>query len=53
MAEEHAEQHKETRQERRARKLAARRERMPKHGAGLLRTYADAILKRAGVRRRP
>jgi hypothetical protein len=37
----------ETRQERRARKLKAKRERMQQHGAGLRRGFADAALKMA------
>jgi hypothetical protein len=41
----------ETRQERRERKLAARRERMQKHGAGLAQAYANAVLKRARAMR--
>ena len=45
-------EYRETRQERRERKLAARRERMPKHGKGLLTAYANAILKRSATRRR-
>ena len=36
----------ETRQERRARKLRRKRERMPKHGKNLARVYLDAVLKR-------
>jgi hypothetical protein len=36
-----------TRQERRERKLASKRERIPKHGAALAQLYANAILKRA------
>jgi hypothetical protein len=36
----------ETRQERRERKLRARRERMKKHGKNLARIYRDAIKKR-------
>lgn len=43
----------ETRQEQRERKLKARRERIPKHGAGLRQSYADAALKLAqGYQRR-
>lgn len=38
---------RETRQERRARKLKAQRERIAKHGAGLRQGYADAALKMA------
>ena len=37
----------DTRQERRARKLKAKRERMQQHGAGLRRGFADAALKMA------
>jgi hypothetical protein len=37
---------KKTRQERREKKLRKKRERMPKHGKSLARTYLDAILKR-------
>ena len=36
----------ETRQERRDKKLKKKKERMPKHGKSLARTYMDAILKR-------
>jgi len=36
----------ETRQERRERKLEARRERIAKHGKSLARVYKEAILKR-------
>jgi len=36
----------ETRQERRQKRLEKKRERMPKHGKGLIKTYRDAILKR-------
>lgn len=38
--------YKETRQERRERKLNARRERVKKHGRNLARVYKEAILKR-------
>ena len=38
--------HIETKQERREKKLRKKRERMPKHGKGLARVYMDAILKR-------
>ena len=41
----------ETRQERRARKLRMRRERMKKHGRSLAQIYRDAILKRLNERR--
>ena len=37
---------RETRQERRERRLKKKRERMPKHGRSLSRIYMDAILKR-------
>jgi len=37
---------KETRQERREKKLRKKRERMPKHGKNLAKIYMDAILKR-------
>jgi len=36
----------ETRQERRQKRLEKKRERMPKHGKSLIKTYRDAILKR-------
>jgi hypothetical protein len=36
----------DTRQERREKKLKKKRERMPKHGKNLAKTYMDAILKR-------
>ena len=36
----------ETRQERRAKKVRKKRERMPQHGRGLAKVYMDAILKR-------
>jgi len=36
----------ETRQERRAKKLRKRRERVKKHGKNLARIYMEAILKR-------
>ena len=38
--------HKETKQERRERKLRKKRERVPKHGKNLARIYMDAIMKR-------
>lgn len=41
------EQSTPTRQERRARKLEARRERIPKHGAAFAQVVANAITKRA------
>ena len=37
----------ETRQERRERKLKARRERIQKHGAGLRQQFADSAVKMA------
>jgi hypothetical protein len=40
----------ETRQERRERKLAAKRARMQKHGASLRQIYINAVLKRARAR---
>jgi len=36
----------ETRQQRREHKLTKKRERMPKHGRNLAKTYMNAILKR-------
>ena len=36
----------QTRQERRERKLTAKRERIAKHGKNLARVYKEAILKR-------
>ncbi len=41
----------ETKQERREKKLRKKKERMPKHGKSLARTYMDAILKRLRRRR--
>ncbi len=41
----------ETKQERRDKKLRKKKERMPKHGKSLARTYMDAILKRLRRRR--
>lgn len=41
------EEHGETRQERRERKLKAKREQLPKHGAGLRRNVVDAALRLA------
>ncbi len=38
--------HIETKQERRDKKLKKKRERMPKHGKNLARVYMDAIMKR-------
>lgn len=43
-------EHGETRQERRARKLTARRERMQQHGARFAHMYANAVRRRAGKR---
>jgi hypothetical protein len=37
---------RETRQERREKKLKKKQERMPQHGQSLARVYMDAILKR-------
>ena len=37
---------KETRQERRERKLEKKRERVPQHGKNLAKVYVDAVLKR-------
>jgi hypothetical protein len=37
---------KETRQERREKKLRKKRERMPTHGKNLARVYIDAVMKR-------
>ena len=45
------ENHAETKQERRERKLKKKQERMSKHGKGLARIYSDAILKALGRRR--
>jgi hypothetical protein len=42
--------HGETRQERRERKLKARREQIPKHGAGLRQNFVDSALKMARKR---
>ena len=36
----------ETRQQRRQKKLQKKKERIRKHGKGLIKTYRDAILKR-------
>ena len=41
----------ETKQERREKKLRKKRERIPKHGKNLAKTYMDAILKR--LKRQP
>jgi len=38
--------HKETKQERREKKLKKKRERIPKHGKNLAKIYMDAIMKR-------
>jgi len=38
--------HIETKQERRAKKLRKKRERMAKHGKNLAKVYMDAIMKR-------
>ncbi len=38
--------HVETKQERREKRLRKKRERIPKHGKGLARIYVDAIMKR-------
>ena len=37
---------KETRQERREKKLRKKRERIPQHGKNLARVYMDAVMKR-------
>jgi hypothetical protein len=37
---------KETKQERREKKLKKKRERIPKHGKNLAKVYMDAIMKR-------
>ena len=37
---------KETRQERRGKRLRKKREKMPQHGRSLARVYKDAVLKR-------
>jgi len=39
---------KETRQERREKRRASRKAKMPQHGRGLAKVYKDAISKRAG-----
>ena len=41
----------ETRQQRRQKKLDKKKERIHKHGKGLVKTYRDAILKRLGRKR--
>ena len=38
--------HKETRQERREKKLRSKKERVKKHGRSLARIYKEAIIKR-------
>ena len=38
--------HIDTKQERRAKKLRKKRERMAKHGKNLARVYMDAVMKR-------
>ncbi len=47
-----SEEKDETRQERRERKLEAKRERLPQHGRSLARVYKEAILKRINRLRR-
>lgn len=42
----------ETRQEKREERLRKKKEKMPKHGKGLGRTYIDAIVKRLKRRER-
>jgi len=44
-------EHIETKQERREKKLKKKRERVPKHGRNLAKVYMEAILKR--LRSRP
>jgi len=39
---------KETRQERREKRRASQKAKMPQHGRGLARVYKDAVSKRAG-----
>ncbi len=39
-------EHEQTRQERRAKKLRKERQRIPKHGKNLARVYMDAVMKR-------
>jgi hypothetical protein len=39
-----------TRQARREARLSKKRERMQKHGKNLAKVYADAVMKRLGVR---
>ena len=38
--------HKDTRQERREKKLRKKKERIPKHGRSLAQIYKEAIIKR-------
>jgi len=48
--EERVDEHRlarKTRQERRARRLAKEKARIPQHGKGLVKVYRDAIRKRA------
>ena len=40
--------HSETKQERREKKLKKKQERIQKHGKGLANLYKDAVLKRLG-----
>ena len=40
--------HSETKQERREKKLKKKRERVQQHGKGLANIYKQAVLKRAG-----
>ncbi len=47
-----SEHNDETRQERREKKLEAKRERLPQHGKSLARVYKEAILKRINRLRR-
>jgi len=39
-------EHTETKQQRREKKLKKKRERMPKHGKNLARVYFEAVIKR-------
>ncbi len=39
-------EHIETKQERRERRLKKKRERIPKHGKNLARVYMEAVMKR-------
>lgn len=43
-------EHRDTRQERREKKLRKKRERMSKHGKNLAKIYMDAIMKKLGRR---